>query len=80
MTIVHTRQNALGNFWCHGTINGCDESFEAPYAGDAQMLMKYFLKRKGITNVCWMPVVMYVFQPKPTTADISYQRNRIDHL
>lgn len=48
MIKIQTRQNRHGNWWCNGTIDGYDHSFEGKKIQEAQEQMLDLLKKKSI--------------------------------
>lgn len=58
---VYTRQNKKGNWWCNGTIQGYDYSFESPSMFDAQHQMRNLLSKKDINpdHVKWHKPTLY---------------------
>jgi phage-related protein len=79
MIHLYVRQNNRGAWWCNGTINGYDHSFEGTLES-CQIQMASFLTKKGIAvkDVVWheprlYPKVLVVPQPP-----VTYMRWRID--
>lgn len=48
MWTIQTRENKDGNWWCNGTIQGYDHSFEAKTIKKATIKMVKFLNDKRI--------------------------------
>lgn len=78
--VVHTRQNSKGNYWCNGTINGSDQSFEGWSIECAQAKMRMYLNCKGIRNIIWEAPVEYVPDPPKPNSPVDSRRSRLDHL
>lgn len=81
MTHIETRQNRKGNFWCNGTINGYDISFEEQTTEKAREKMGEYLENRNISNVIWEAVKYYpaTDNVKLNKYSVGYRASRIDN-
>jgi hypothetical protein len=79
---VQTRQNRKRNWWCNGTINGYDYSFEGNTINDAKTQMIELLAKLNVRemDVVWEEPKCYAFEVEYAKPPIGYRKNRIDNL
>lgn len=54
MCIIQTRQQKNGNWWCNGTIESYDYSYEGQTIEEAQSQMRALLEYRGINSAKWL--------------------------
>lgn len=80
MIHISVRENKHGTWWCNGTIQGYDHSFEGGF-GECQMLMAELLNKKGIREkeVIWNAPQYYKHLPENNSKlPIGYASWRLD--
>lgn len=82
MYVIETRQQKNGNWWCNGTIEGYDHSFESNTMHGARFKMRVFLKIRKIPcdMIRWENVQYYREDSGMSLQDIAAQTTRLTHL